>query len=439
MGMNTDLLPWEGIVLCAVSGGADSMYLLCRLRELGYAVAAAHYNHGLRGAESDRDEEFVRSFCRTHDIPFQCGRGDVRAYAGENHLSEEEAARELRYLFLERARESVNAAVIATAHNGDDNAETMILNLLRGTGLRGVAGIPPVRGHIVRPMLEVTREEVEAYLAERNIPHVEDSTNGLDVYTRNRLRHEVMPVLKALNPSFVQTAGRTAALLRRDSDYLDRQAADFIKAHGAKNSLPVKELKALPEPVKSRVVRRMGGNRLSAVQTGSILALQPGGVADVAGMRVGRTRERLVFDVRAKKPLPERELREGEWIPVPEAGITVRLGRGERTESVHRPFTTFFFSCETIYGKITVGPRREGDRFRPAGRGCTKTLKQLFMELDIPVWERENIPVLRDERGILFVLGIGPDERINRIPCGDGAATIEIARLGSGKGGCSDA
>lgn len=426
-------------MLCAVSGGADSMYLLCRLAETGYPVAAAHYNHGLRGAESDRDEEFVRIFCRERGIPFLSERGDVKAYSQAHGLSEEEAARELRYGFLERARASVNAAVIATAHNAEDNAETLLLNLLRGTGLRGLGGIPPVRGNIVRPMLAITRDEVEAYLAEHGIPHVEDSTNGQDIYTRNRIRHEVMPVLKTLNPAFVQSAGRTAELLRRDGEYLDHLAERFVLEHRCENALPVSELVALPEAVRSRSVRQMGRKELSLVQTDAILALQPGGVADVAGMRVGRTRELLVFDISEKEPLPERELREGEWTDVPEAGISVRFCHGTPEAAVHRPFTTFSFSCEKIYGKITVGSRREGDRFRPVGRGCTKTLKQLFMELDIPVWERDAVPVLRDEKGILFVWGVGPDERTRCISGGKKTATIEIVRQEPDKGGCSDA
>lgn len=426
-------------MLCAVSGGADSMYLLCRLGEMGYSVAVAHYNHGLRGAESDRDEEFVRAFCRERGIPFISGRGDVNAFSREHGLSGEEGARELRYAFLERARASVNAAVIATAHNAEDNAETLLLNLLRGTGLRGLGGIPPVRGNIVRPMLAVTREEVETYLAERGIPHVEDSTNGQDIYTRNRIRHEVMPVLKRLNPAFVQTAGRTAELLRRDGGYLDHLAEQFVREHSRGNALPAKELAALPEAVRSRAVRQMGRKEFSAVQTDAILALQPGNMADVAGMRVGRTRELFVFGITEKGPLPERELRAGVWLNVPEAGISLRFSHGTPDGDIHSPFTTFSFSCEKIYGKITVGPRREGDRFRPAGRGCTKTLKQLFMELDIPVWERDAVPVLRDEQGILFVWGVGPDERIQRISDGENAVTIEIVRQEPDRGGCSNA
>lgn len=429
MRMNTDLLPREGRVLCAVSGGMDSMYLLCRLRELGYDLAAAHYNHGLRGAESDRDEAFVRDFCGRAAIPFLSERGDCLSYAREKGLSLEDGARTLRYAFLKRAAEALGAVVIATAHNGDDNAETMLLNLLRGTGLRGLGGIPPVRGKIVRPMLSISRREIETYIQKHHIPYVEDSTNGDDTYTRNRLRHEVMPVLRALNPAFVDTAGRAAERLRQDGEYLDYLAEKFVLERSRGNTLPAGELLSLPEPVMSRAVRRMGKERLSFRQTRAVLALEPGDVTDVSGMRVGRTRDRFIFGAVEKGPIPERSLVPDRWVDVPEAELSLRLTLGAETK-VHRAFNIFSFSYEKIYGTITVASRREGDRFRPVGRGLSKSLKQVFQEQDIPPWERDGVPVLRDDRGIIFVYGVGPDERICCGPDEKNIGTIEFVRLG---------
>lgn len=407
------------------------MYLLCRLMEMGCSVAAGHYNHGLRGEESRRDEEFVRDFCAGHGIPFYTQKGDAAAFSAENHLSVEDGARKLRYDFLKNCAGEIGAAVIATAHTADDNAETMLLNLVRGTGTRGLGGIPPVRGNIVRPMLGVTRAEIESYVTEREIPYVEDSTNALDVYARNRIRHEVMPVLKSLNPSFLQTAGRTAELLRRDGEHLDHLAERFVLEHGRGNALPVKELMNLPEPVMTRVIRRMGREEFSAVQTEAILALSPGGVADVSGMRVGRTREKLVFDIRACEPVAERELLSGEWVLLPQAGLQIRLRQGSCSPEnpVYGLMEGFSFPAERICGTIKVTSRREGDRFRPAGRGCAKSLKQLFMEKDIPAWERDSVPVLRDDNGIIYVWGTGPDERIIDGTEDNNTITIEICRL----------
>ena len=196
-------LPERG-ALCAVSGGLDSMCLLTMAVQWGQAqgrrVAAAHFNHQLRGGDADRDERFVRDWCAAHAIPFFAGRGDVRAKAEREGLSVEEAARTLRYAFLEEVRQREGFDCILTAHHADDSAETMLLNLLRGTGLRGLTGIPPVRGRIRRPLLGMTRAELARYAEAHHVPHVEDATNEKDDMTRNLLRHRVMPVLRAANP-----------------------------------------------------------------------------------------------------------------------------------------------------------------------------------------------------------------------------------------------
>ena len=191
-----DMLPDCGVVLCAVSGGADSMCLLAWMQELssnyGFSVAATDYHHGLRGDAADRDEEFVREYCAAQQIPFYAGHGDVRAAAQKNDWSLEEAGRNLRYAFLEKTAEQISAVRIATAHHRGDNAETVLMNLIRGTGLTGLSGIQPVRGIFIRPLLDTSREEIEGYLHQRKIDFVEDETNQELVYTRNRIRHEIL-------------------------------------------------------------------------------------------------------------------------------------------------------------------------------------------------------------------------------------------------------
>ena len=205
---NAMLSPGQTVV-CAVSGGADSvamLHILCSLREaLGVTVSAAHFNHRLRGAESDRDEAFVRKLCDDWGVPLAAASGDAAARARETGESLEEAARNLRYTFFASLGQAV-----ATAHTADDNLETMLLNFLRGTGLTGLGGIPPKRDFLVRPILCCTRQEVLAYLDAHRLPHVEDSTNAADDCVRNRLRHNVLPLLKAENPALAETALRTA-------------------------------------------------------------------------------------------------------------------------------------------------------------------------------------------------------------------------------------
>ncbi|MFQ9556217.1 MAG: tRNA lysidine(34) synthetase TilS [Oscillospiraceae bacterium] len=226
--MTIDAIAHGARVLCAVSGGVDSMYLLHRMAELGaqrgFTVGCAHFNHGLRGVESDRDEAFVRAQCEKLGVPFYAGRGDVTSVRG---MGTEAAARELRYAFLTHCADEHGYDWIATAHTADDNAETLLLNLARGCGLRGLTGIPPQRGKLLRPMLDTTRAQAEAYLTARAIPHVEDSTNAADTYARNRVRHHAVPALESVNTAFVQHTSDTAALLREDERFLSGLAANF--------------------------------------------------------------------------------------------------------------------------------------------------------------------------------------------------------------------
>jgi tRNA(Ile)-lysidine synthase len=415
------------------------MCLLAWLRDHGCAVAAAHYNHMLRGRESDRDEAFVREFCQSRGITLVTERGDVAGYAQAHGLSVELAARTLRYEFLERAASEIGAKVIATAHTADDNVETILLNLTRGTGLGGLTGIPPVRGRIVRPMLSVTRQQALDYLQSQQIPHVEDSTNQEDIYTRNRLRHSVVPVLRRENPSLSETVARMAELLRRDEDYLSEQAQRFLEQYGQSDSLPVEPLLAQPWSIASRVLRKMAGGELSMAHVEAMLSVaSKGGLADVAGMRVGRAGDRLVFSVQDRDPLPLRTLVIGQPLWLPEAELWVKSRKlTAYPPLVHKSFNIFCFKYENICGNITIGARVSGDSFRPAGRGCTKTLKQLFLEHNTPSWVRQAVPVLRDEAGILAVYGMGSAEHVTAEPGDTNILQIEFVRELSDEGGCS--
>lgn len=431
-GLDTSLLPPNGGVLCAVSGGADSVYLLCRLCELreslGLRVWAAHYNHCLRGPESDRDEDFVRSLCAGLGVKAYFGRGDVAAFARENGLGTEDAARRLRYEFLGHTADDLGADAIATAHTADDNAETMLLNLARGAGLRGLCGIPPRRGRIIRPMLDVTRAEIEAYLEQRGIAHVEDSTNAGDDYARNRIRHHAVPALRSVNPEFSRAASRAAELLRRDEEFLEGLARDFVEANP--KGLPCRELTELPQPVSSRALRMASGTQLSETHVASALELARGtglGFLDLPGLRLKREQGLLTFGAAAPERLPVRELAIGGDTEIPEAGVILHSAITVYSGEIHSSLNTFFFQYENICGTITCTSRTAGDRIRLCSRGCTKKLSDLFAERRLTQAERELVPVIRDEAGPIAVCGFGAAERVKPAP-GDKALRIDVIK-----------
>lgn len=221
----------SGGILVALSGGADSvclldLFLCAKARgDFPFAVAAAHLNHSLRGKESDRDEAFCRAFCESRGVPLVCEKADVAAFAKKENLGTEEAARRVRYAFLERTLQILpDIACIATAHNKDDFCETMLLNLVRGSGLSGLCSIPRRRGAIIRPLLDISRAEILAYNAAHALSFVTDSTNADTSYSRNRVRHCVLPEFSKISAGYADSMTRTAALLRRDAEYLDGEA-----------------------------------------------------------------------------------------------------------------------------------------------------------------------------------------------------------------------
>lgn len=414
-----DMLPRGEGVLCAVSGGADSLCLLhllwSRRAELGVRVCAAHYEHGLRGRESLDDCAFVEAFCRERDIPCLVGHGDAAAFAAREKLSLEDAARRLRYDFLERAADELGCGRIATAHTADDNAETMLLNLARGAGAKGLCGIPPRRGRIVRPLLGATRAEAEAYLSENGLTWREDSSNGEDVFRRNRLRHAVTPVLREINPAFAGAAARTAALLREDEDCLEGMAERFLGHAYDGRSLPADELAALHPAIASRALRALCPQSLEQKHVDAALRFARGGglgFLDLPGLRLRREQGRLWLNGETAAPLPERVIRPGTVTELPEAGLRVRAAEGVfREKEINNSFKTYCLKCENIKGNLVCASRRPGDRIAPAGRGVTKSLKSLFLEAGLTQAERERTPVFRDDEGVLLVCGLAAAER----------------------------
>ena len=419
-----EMLPRGGTVLCAVSGGADSMYLLANLLEgsgaLGYAVAVAHFDHQLRETSS-RDAAFVREWCAGRGVTCVVGSGDVAEEAKRRGTGIEETARILRYAFLERTAEELGAEVIATAHTADDNAETLLMNLTRGSGLEGLCGIPPRRGNLVRPMLTTTREEIEAWLTANEVPHVEDETNADERYTRNFVRHQVMPLLKQINPKVTEHMTSAAARLRRDNDVLNAQAARVVsQAHQAEDGwvITVKAFELIPDPVALRAVRqllvRCGGENVAAAHLNAVLKLIRG--KDPSAMlHLPKTLARRVYsDVlftpwrETDGPLVEQELERngvtvwGSWLLTCEETVCPADRKNLPGEC--------WIAADKLKESVTLSPRREGDELQPQGRP-NKTVKKWFTDEKIPRMERDYIPVLRSG-GVIAVGGIGAQQNL---------------------------
>lgn len=421
-----DMLPAGALVLCAVSGGADSMCLLhrlyCMAPEWGFSLACAHFNHNLRGSEALRDEAFVRSWCCEHNILFFGGSADVAAEAARTGRGIEETARVLRYEFLDQTAKLCGASRIATAHTANDNAETLLLHLVRGSGLSGLAGIPPRRGNVVRPLLTTTRAEVEEYCETNGLSWVEDSTNADETYTRNFLRHQVMPLLEQMNPRVVETLSATTDRLRMDNEYLMELAEEAVsKAHVTPEEVEISVcvLNELPQTVAGRAVRRLleragGGKNCTSAHINAVLKLcrssDPSGKVDLPGLNVQRVYKELVLSTGHGEPdIPAAVLVcEGEWVPYGATGWAVFCRRTECPEKSFKNPDTFFVSSDKINRALVLRPRQTGDAVKLPGRG-TKTIKKLLIDEKIPSVERDCLPVLADDAGVVALAGFGPD------------------------------
>jgi len=440
-----DMSPTGSLILCAVSGGADSMCLLHFLHTLsrtaGFSVTAAHYNHHLRGAESDRDAAFVEARCREWGISCLVGGGAVAAQASQNGTGIEETARTMRYAFLEQLAEESCAGRIATAHNANDNVETLLFHLTRGCGLQGLAGIPPRRGNIVRPFLTTAREEIEAYLKFHGIAHVEDSSNSDTAFVRNRLRHDVLPILRELNPRLTESVTTTIRTLRADNDYLRARAAALAKhALWVDNDLIIetRHIAEAPNAVAPRVVRRLleqmadGSVVGSSAHLGAIVELARGDDPSASlylpcGIVVRRVYRELLFTTDGAA-LPSFEpviLNQSGETLIPDSPWRVFCRIADVPADSVKNKITFYLKCDMIRGVVCLRPRKAGDTITLPSRG-SKTVKKLFIDTKVPRRKREQVPILADEHSVLAVAGFGPSERHLAQP-GELALEVTIA------------
>ncbi|WP_343252258.1 tRNA lysidine(34) synthetase TilS [Ligaoa zhengdingensis] len=436
------MIPPGACVLVGVSGGADSVALLHFLQrsgeQFGCTVVAAHVNHGLRGEESDRDERFVRALCERLGVELAVTHlQNLAAGAKESGQCLEEAARDARYRFLEEEARK-RGAQIATAHTMDDSIETTLFHLARGTGLRGLRGIPPVRGKIVRPLITCTRREIEAYCAENGLDYVTDSSNLSDSYARNRIRHTVLPPLREVHPGLDSVYPRMAARLAADEDYLGQAAAAAVQnCRRMDGSWDAKGLAALHPALRYRALSMiLAGRGWSASDVQATLLLEHlRSEHFVLELIAGQYVELRNGVLRLYEKMPREpgwKLRVGPGEFALSGGRTAVLTRinckySEQIEKTDRKLLKNALDYDKIYGDLVLRQRREGDKIRLCGRGVGKTLKKLFQEAGVPADERQRIPVLADGVGVVWVAGFGCDERVAADASTKTALTVQIA------------
>ncbi len=415
-------------VVVAVSGGADSvvlLHVLLSLRDkLGLReVLAVHVHHGIRAEEAERDEAFVRTLCRDWAVPLRVVRKDVPALAREWKKGLEEAGREVRYAVFEELSAANGGCPVATAHTLSDQAETLLLHLSRGCGPHGLTGIPEKRGHIIRPLLTCSRQEIEAYSREHRLPYVLDSTNTDVRYARNRIRGQVVPELTALNPQFEEAAGRLVRRMREVDRLLGSLACEALSgASLAPDIYRRSRLLDLDPAVKAEALR------LAAARAGSFCEerhiagledrLQRPGSLSLPGNRlavVSGDTLRFLTDAGETPDLWDPiSISPGQNVRIMDRKIRIfllSLEEWEKDRKIHKKLLKSSVDYDKICGSLRMRVREPGDTYHPVGRGGGKTLKKLFNEARVPPELRNRIPVLCDDSGILLVPGFGCDIR----------------------------
>ncbi len=395
-------------MLIALSGGADSvlltLFLLSIKEKYELKLTAAHVEHGIRGAESAADAQFCEAFCKDNAIDFKVLHINAPAMAKKYKMGVEEYSRKARYAFFE----SFDCDKIATAHNLSDNVETMLFRIARGTSLKGLCAIPPVRGKIVRPLIEISSSEIRSYLNSKHIAYRTDSTNSDNSYSRNFIRNEIIPRFKEVNADFEANASRLIFSCMADEDFLENHIdgiyhkiciknklviAQFIKlSAGEANRVAAKWLSANGAPVNENTISGVSSLRFKNSRfqiSGNLFAVSSAGEIRFADYS------------RADKPVCFKV--EKNIIPVNDFL--------NKCEFSSKKFD-FYCDCDKIVGSVTVRSRIQGDQITIAGRNCSKSLKKLFNELRIPAESRTRVPVIADDAGVIGVAGVAVSQRV---------------------------
>ena len=404
-------------MIAAVSGGADSVCLLHLLVQIrtadGIRLRAVHVHHGLRGEEADRDAAFTEELCRKFDVPCRILHADVRGYAREHSVSEEEAGRILRYQLLEQEAQRWEAETggqnvkIAVAHHGDDSAETILYNLFRGSGLAGIGGIQPVRGRIIRPLLCVTRTEILEYLKKHGLEYCEDSTNQTDDYTRNRMRRIILPAItEQINPKASRHILQAGEKIRQAHEFLSDAADKWLISHRGEEKGTFVPASLAQEPpilqsyVLCRVLEEAAGTKkdFSSCHVETLMDLLAGTAGRKADLPEGIHAVREYEGLRIEKAGEKKE-----ECP-PELEMTVFAAESEENQEFPKNWYTKWFDYDKIKGKLSVRTRKTGDYITLKGGG-RKSIKAYMIDEKIPAAQRESVYLLAEGSHVVWIIG----------------------------------
>lgn len=416
-------------VVVGLSGGADSMCLLDYLSKnadrFGISVSAAHLNHCLRGGESERDNRFAEEQCRIRNVPLYVKRIDIARRAKEKKLGLEECGRIERYSFFQSLTDE--ETVIATAHTASDNAETILLNITRGCGMDGLTGIPPVRGNIVRPLINCSRSMIERYCMEQGVEFVTDSTNLTDEYSRNKIRLSVFPVLRQINPSVETAINRMSAVILQNLTFINSSVEDYYNYCVTDNGLDIQKLRECDRNILPSVIRYAADKLFGITAEKRHIDLVVGLINNGSGA-VMLCGDNTVKVVGKELRFVKKSDLYGNKNLLPFEETAVQLGKTYRyngklykfsTQKLKSDFNDFKInknlvnqpmSCDIIACGAMMRNRRSGDVFKPIGRNCTKTVKKLFTELKIPVLQRDRLLVLAKGSNVYWIEEVGASQ-----------------------------
>lgn len=405
-------------VVIGLSGGADSVSLTHTLlkisKEKNFEIEAVHVNHGIRGSEAERDENFSKNFCKKLGIKLTIRKVSVPEIAKKLKISTEEAGRMVRYEILNEIAGEKKSVKIATAHTLSDNIETLIMRLASGTSLKGLCGIPPTRENIIRPLIEIKREEIEKYCKENNLNFVDDSSNFERDYTRNKIRLDIIPKFKNLNPNFENTVARTLNLLKNDEKFLEKETEKALESN------PLNKIINLPTAIKSRallkIIKNFTKERIEEKHIKSLesLIIKKSGKICIPG---GKMLEFKNGEITLCKS-PNEEDSKWEYLIKPlnilteiETNIIINIVKVSDYSKKNRDVCIDF---DKIPKNSVIRNRRAGDKFTFKKRGLTKSIKKIFSEMKIPIPQRERIPLIASENEVIWCENLGVSK--NYIP-----------------------